>query len=171
MTVILPHQVIHFRDASGGRILNGQYAVFDLMVLDRCHYILKMDKIHFYFGNAGKIVFQGLMAERTFHPLVTDTDRVGVLLFLLNIRRQNVNLQITAGFHNLFHNLFHMRGIGGILQHSHHFGDDLVFPFPVQHLHIARIFIRGNLLHYVHPFFQCIGQDRVQPVDLLPQFH
>ena len=170
MTVILSHQVIHFRDASGGGVLNGQYAVFDFVILNCCHYILKMDKIHLHFGNVRKVVFQRLMAERTFHSLIPDTDRVGVLLFLFNIRRQYVNLQITAGLHNLFHNLFHMRGIGRIFQHSHHFGNDLLFSLPVQHLHITGIFIRGNLLHHIHPFFQRIGQDCVQPVDFLSQF-
>ena len=171
MTVILPHQIIHFRDASGGRVFNRQYAIFNLVILNRNHYILKMDKIHFHFGNVREVVFQGLVAERTFHSLISDTDRVGVLLFLFYVGRQNINLQITAGLHDFFHNLFHMRGIDGILQHSHHFGNDLFFPLPVQHLHIAGIFISGNLLHHIHPFFQCICQDCVQPVNLLPQFH
>ena len=140
------------------------------MVLYGRRHILKMDKVHFYLSNIGKIVLQGLVTEGASYALIPHPDRIGLLVFFLNIGRQNINLHITAGLHDFFHDTLHMRRVRRILQLSHRFGNDLVFPFPVQHLHVSGILIGRYLPYHIHPLFQSLYQDRIQPVYFLTQF-
>ena len=170
VTVIFPHQVIHFRDASGRGILYGQHTVFDFMFLDGNHHIFKMHKIHFHFGDAVKVIFQRLVAEGAPDPLIAHPDGFGRLLFLLYVVCQDIDLQIAAGLHYFFHNAPHVGPVGGIFQLPDYFGNDLFLPLPVQHLHMALIFVGCHLLHYIHPLFQRVCQNRIQPVDFLTEF-
>lgn len=74
VTVMAADQIVDFRNAAGGRVLDWQDAILDFVALDGDDDVFEMDVIHFEDRHAGKIFFQGLVAEGSLHALVAYAD-------------------------------------------------------------------------------------------------
>ena len=165
LAIITTYQVVNLGNASGGRILNGQHAIFNLALLHRHRYLFKMSIVNLYLGPSGKIFFQRLMTIRTADTLVPYPDGLGLLLSFLNMPGQQLYFQFPALRHHVLHDIFYRLAIQGLLHPCRHLRQDLLFPFRIQHRQLVGFFIGRHFKHCVQPLFQSLGQSCIQLVN------
>ena len=139
------------------------------MALDGDDDVFEMDVIHFDDRHAGKIFFQGLVAEGSLHALVAYADWGPALLAPADIVRQDLDLQIPARRHDLFQDGLELRRERLVPQLLHGLRQDLLLPFPVEDRQMPGVLVGRNVAHGGKARLQGFDEGLVQRVDFRPE--